>query len=152
MWVLYLEWEHSKAQIGNIPTRTLIFFMALWLPLVYLEDRLPPLRDWPSQWLNAAVGNHVLQESKESGMPPLRGDRLLSSLKKRVSYAPWHVPTPSHIAGPRCHRGLAERKFQHQLALADVPKPLKNKTQAMTVRMEWWLKMDGEAFPWRAWA
>lgn len=74
-------------------------------------------------------------------MPPLRGDRMLSSLKKRVSYAPWHVPTPSHIAGPRCHKGLAKRKFQHRLALPDALKSFKNKTRAMTVRMGWQLKM-----------
>lgn len=58
-----------------------------------------------------------------------------------MSYAPWHVPTPSHIAGPRCHRGLAKRKFQHRLALADAPKLFKNKTQAMMVRMGWQLKV-----------
>lgn len=81
------------------------------------------------------------RESTEGRIPPLR-DRLFS-FKKSEPHS-WHVPTPSHRAGPRCHLGLTKRKFQHQLALADTPKSFKNKTQAMVIRME------REAFPGQA--
>lgn len=143
MWVLY--WHENTAKLG-LPIcllgRTLIFFMAS-PGLLRRQASVPQRLDFPGA--NTAVGNDVLQESRDGGRPPLRRWPLPPS--RRVRYAPQHVPTPSHIAGPRCHRGLAERKFQHQRALADAPKSFKNKTRAMTVKMGWRLKMEQEAFP-----
>lgn len=128
----FRTWNENTMQLRRTMFLLVLYFLYGCLLLPRRQASFPPRL--ALQGLDSAVSNHDLQEWSEGRIPPLRGDHLLPSPKERVSYTPWHVPTPSHIAGPRCHIGLAKRKFQHQLALAEAHKSFKNKTQAATIR------------------
>lgn len=130
----FCTWNENTVQLRLTMFLLALYFLYGCLLLPRRQASFPLRLGFPGAQLCCEPPGSQRVKGRPHCIPPPRGDHLLPSPKKRVSYTPWHVPTPSHIAGPRCHMGLAKRKFQHQLALADAHKSFKNKTQATTIR------------------